>query len=154
MEAENTHQVSDGLWSSGQLSERDIDRLPALGIEAVFLRVLAPGKFLSNTPSMNSLPASLVAVMLCLPVILLAVLTRLWIARNRRPDQVENRVLLVTSSITIGSMLVVALSTGQQMLSGEVPVSGTKILILSSSVRSLGINGAQLLQIRRRGGWR
>jgi len=35
MDAENTHQVFDGLWSSGQPSERDIDRLPALGIEAV-----------------------------------------------------------------------------------------------------------------------
>ena len=35
MDAENTHQVFDWLWSSGQLSERDIDRLPALEIEAV-----------------------------------------------------------------------------------------------------------------------
>ncbi|MFM7555784.1 MAG: protein tyrosine phosphatase family protein [Verrucomicrobiota bacterium] len=35
MDAENTHQVFDWLWSSGQLSERDIERLPGLGIEAV-----------------------------------------------------------------------------------------------------------------------
>ena len=35
MDAENTHQVFDWLWSSGQLSEDDIARLPALGIEAV-----------------------------------------------------------------------------------------------------------------------
>lgn len=35
VDAENTHQVFDGLWSSGQLSARDIERLPALGIEAV-----------------------------------------------------------------------------------------------------------------------
>jgi protein tyrosine phosphatase (PTP) superfamily phosphohydrolase (DUF442 family) len=35
MDAENTHQVFDWLWSSGQLSARDIDELPALGIDAV-----------------------------------------------------------------------------------------------------------------------
>src|ERR1041384_2774135 len=35
MDAENTHQVFEWLWSSGQLSERDIAELPALGIEAV-----------------------------------------------------------------------------------------------------------------------
>jgi protein tyrosine phosphatase (PTP) superfamily phosphohydrolase (DUF442 family) len=35
MEAENTHQVFDWLWSSGQLSENDIAGLPALGIDAV-----------------------------------------------------------------------------------------------------------------------
>jgi len=35
MDAENTYQVFDWLWSSGQLSGRDIARLPALGIEAV-----------------------------------------------------------------------------------------------------------------------
>jgi protein tyrosine phosphatase (PTP) superfamily phosphohydrolase (DUF442 family) len=35
MDAENTHQVFDWLWTSGQLSERDIARLPELGIEAV-----------------------------------------------------------------------------------------------------------------------
>ena len=35
MDAENTHQVFDWLWTSGQLSERDITNLPALGIEAV-----------------------------------------------------------------------------------------------------------------------
>ncbi len=35
MDAENTHQVFDWLWTSGQLSERDIAGLPALGIEAV-----------------------------------------------------------------------------------------------------------------------
>lgn len=35
MDAENTHQVFDWLWSSGQLSERDIASLPALGIEVV-----------------------------------------------------------------------------------------------------------------------
>lgn len=35
MDAVNTHQVFDWLWSSGQLSERDIRRLPALGVEVV-----------------------------------------------------------------------------------------------------------------------
>jgi protein tyrosine phosphatase (PTP) superfamily phosphohydrolase (DUF442 family) len=35
MDAENTHQVSDWLWTSGQLSEQDISRLPGLGIEVV-----------------------------------------------------------------------------------------------------------------------
>jgi len=35
MDAENTHQVYDWLWTSGQLSQRDIAALPALGIEAV-----------------------------------------------------------------------------------------------------------------------
>ena len=35
MDAENTHQVFEGLWSSGQLSARDIAALPALGVRAV-----------------------------------------------------------------------------------------------------------------------
>jgi protein tyrosine phosphatase (PTP) superfamily phosphohydrolase (DUF442 family) len=35
MDAENTYQVNDGLWTSGQLSERDIAQLPSLEIEAV-----------------------------------------------------------------------------------------------------------------------
>ncbi|MFA6053494.1 MAG: protein tyrosine phosphatase family protein [Methylobacter sp.] len=35
MDAENIHQVFDWLWTSGQLSEKDITCLPALGIEAV-----------------------------------------------------------------------------------------------------------------------
>ncbi len=35
MDAINTHQVFDWLWSSGQLSKADIERLPELGIEAV-----------------------------------------------------------------------------------------------------------------------
>jgi len=35
MDAENTHQVFEWLWSSGQLSERDIAELPALGIDIV-----------------------------------------------------------------------------------------------------------------------
>lgn len=35
MDAENTYQVFDWLWTSGQLSEKDIACLPALGIEAV-----------------------------------------------------------------------------------------------------------------------
>lgn len=35
MDAINTHQVFDWLWTSGQLSENDIARLPSLGIEAV-----------------------------------------------------------------------------------------------------------------------
>ena len=35
MDAENTYQVFDWLWTSGQLSEKDIAHLPALGIEAV-----------------------------------------------------------------------------------------------------------------------
>ena len=35
MDAENTHKVFDWLWSSGQLSEKDIASLALLGIEAV-----------------------------------------------------------------------------------------------------------------------
>jgi protein tyrosine phosphatase (PTP) superfamily phosphohydrolase (DUF442 family) len=35
MDAESTHQVFDWLWTSGQLSEKDISSLPRLGIEAV-----------------------------------------------------------------------------------------------------------------------
>ncbi len=35
MDAENTYQVFDWLWSSGQLSERDIASLPSLGFEVV-----------------------------------------------------------------------------------------------------------------------
>lgn len=35
MDAEHTHQVFDWLWTSGQLSEKDIASLPALNIEAV-----------------------------------------------------------------------------------------------------------------------
>src|SRR5262245_4281288 len=34
-DAENTFRVFDWLWTSGQLSERDIARLPELGIAAV-----------------------------------------------------------------------------------------------------------------------
>lgn len=35
MDAVNMHQVFDWLWTSGQLSARDIQRLPVLGVEAV-----------------------------------------------------------------------------------------------------------------------
>ena len=35
MDAENTHQVFEWLWSSGQLSEGDIRSLPSHGISAV-----------------------------------------------------------------------------------------------------------------------
>jgi len=35
MDAENTHRVFDWLWTSGQLSERDIESLPVLGIDTV-----------------------------------------------------------------------------------------------------------------------
>ncbi len=35
MDAESTHQVFEWLWSSGQLSERDIRSLPALGFDVV-----------------------------------------------------------------------------------------------------------------------
>jgi protein tyrosine phosphatase (PTP) superfamily phosphohydrolase (DUF442 family) len=35
MDAENTHQVFDWLWSSGQLSEQDIASLAGLGIDVV-----------------------------------------------------------------------------------------------------------------------
>ena len=35
MEAENVYQVFDWLWCSAQLTEKDIAKLPALGIEAV-----------------------------------------------------------------------------------------------------------------------
>ena len=35
MDAENTHQVFDWLWTSGQLSQQDILALPSLGIELV-----------------------------------------------------------------------------------------------------------------------
>ncbi|HEX6572171.1 MAG TPA: GNAT family N-acetyltransferase [Steroidobacteraceae bacterium] len=34
-DAENVHVVDEKLWTSGQLSPRDIERLPELGIEAV-----------------------------------------------------------------------------------------------------------------------
>jgi protein tyrosine phosphatase (PTP) superfamily phosphohydrolase (DUF442 family) len=35
MNAENSHQVFDWLWTSGQLSARDIGELPSLGIKSV-----------------------------------------------------------------------------------------------------------------------
>lgn len=35
MDAENLYQVFDWLWTSGQLSERDIVSMPLLGIEVV-----------------------------------------------------------------------------------------------------------------------
>lgn len=35
MDAENSHQVFDWLWTSGQLSPRDIEALPNLGIKSV-----------------------------------------------------------------------------------------------------------------------
>lgn len=35
MDAENTHQVFEWLWSSGQLSANDIAKLPSVGVEAV-----------------------------------------------------------------------------------------------------------------------
>ena len=35
MDAQNTYKVFDWLWTSGQLSEGDIEDLPGLGIEAV-----------------------------------------------------------------------------------------------------------------------
>lgn len=35
MDAQSTFQVFDWLWTSGQLSERDIDELPGLQIDAV-----------------------------------------------------------------------------------------------------------------------
>lgn len=35
MDAENIHQVSDWLWTSGQLSETDISNLSARGFDAV-----------------------------------------------------------------------------------------------------------------------
>ncbi|WP_417069242.1 protein tyrosine phosphatase family protein [Niveibacterium terrae] len=48
MDAENTYQVFDGLWSSGQLTERDIDSLPSLGVEVVIN--LAPPTAASALP--------------------------------------------------------------------------------------------------------
>ncbi|MCQ8119491.1 protein tyrosine phosphatase family protein [Methylomonas rosea] len=48
MDAENIHQVFDWLWASGQLSEKDIASLTALGIEAVINLAL--------TTSSNALP--------------------------------------------------------------------------------------------------
>jgi len=35
MQAENTYQIFDWLWSSGQLSEQDIQQLPTLGIQHI-----------------------------------------------------------------------------------------------------------------------
>lgn len=35
MQAESTYQIFDWLWSSGQLTESDIARLPAMGIDVV-----------------------------------------------------------------------------------------------------------------------
>ncbi|MBI3560829.1 MAG: protein tyrosine phosphatase family protein [Gammaproteobacteria bacterium] len=49
MDAANTHQVFDWLWTSAQLSEEDITRLPALGI-AVVINLALP-------TSSNALPA-------------------------------------------------------------------------------------------------
>lgn len=48
MDAENTHQVFDWLWSSGQLSPADILQLPELGI-AVVINLAPPN-------SSNALP--------------------------------------------------------------------------------------------------
>jgi protein tyrosine phosphatase (PTP) superfamily phosphohydrolase (DUF442 family) len=48
MDAENTHQVFDWLWTSGQLSERDIRELSPLGI-AVVINLALP-------TSSNALP--------------------------------------------------------------------------------------------------
>jgi protein tyrosine phosphatase (PTP) superfamily phosphohydrolase (DUF442 family) len=49
MDAENTYQVFDWLWTSGQLSPRDILDLPELGIEVVIN--------LSLPSTANALPA-------------------------------------------------------------------------------------------------
>ena len=35
MDAENTYQVFDWLWTSGQLTEQDINTLPKYGIRTV-----------------------------------------------------------------------------------------------------------------------
>lgn len=48
MDSVNTHQVFDWLWTSGQLSESDIGRLPDLGIEVVIN--------LATPSSSNALP--------------------------------------------------------------------------------------------------
>jgi ribosomal-protein-alanine N-acetyltransferase len=53
-DAENVHAVGERLWTSGQLSLRDIERLPSLGIEAVVN--LAP------PTSSNALPGEAEAV--------------------------------------------------------------------------------------------
>ena len=53
-DAENVHPVGDRLWTSGQLSRRDIERLPALGVDAVVN--LAP------PTSSNALPGEAEAV--------------------------------------------------------------------------------------------
>jgi protein tyrosine phosphatase (PTP) superfamily phosphohydrolase (DUF442 family) len=41
VDAENTYQVLDWLWTSGQLSERDIRMLPSFGIDVV-IHLVAP----------------------------------------------------------------------------------------------------------------
>jgi protein tyrosine phosphatase (PTP) superfamily phosphohydrolase (DUF442 family) len=43
VDAENTHQVFDWLWTSGQISERDILAMPAMGIEVVVNLTLPTG---------------------------------------------------------------------------------------------------------------
>lgn len=48
MDATNTHQVFDWLWTSGQLSADDIGRLPELGIDIVIN--------LATPASSNALP--------------------------------------------------------------------------------------------------
>ncbi len=48
MDAENTYQVFDWLWTSGQLSEKDIHQLPELGVDVV-LNIALPA-------STNALP--------------------------------------------------------------------------------------------------
>jgi protein tyrosine phosphatase (PTP) superfamily phosphohydrolase (DUF442 family) len=42
MDAVNTHQVFEGLWTSGQISLEDIQRLPGLGVEVV-VNLALPG---------------------------------------------------------------------------------------------------------------
>jgi protein tyrosine phosphatase (PTP) superfamily phosphohydrolase (DUF442 family) len=48
MDAENSYQVYDWLWTSGQLSERDVASLPAIGVQLV-VNLAPPG-------SSNALP--------------------------------------------------------------------------------------------------
>lgn len=85
MDAENTYRVFDGLWSSGQLSERDIESLPAQGIEIVIN--LAPPTAASALPGEAEKVTRQGLSYFQIPV--------LW--ENPKPDQFEQFAALLGS---------------------------------------------------------
>ena len=64
MDAVSTYQVFDGLWTSGQLSSADIQRLPGLGIEAVVNLALptSPGALAGEAEAVTALGLSYVQI--------------------------------------------------------------------------------------------